>query len=297
MPLIHYEACPACGDKSISLQFTVKDHSVTGESFPVWQCNGCTLRFTQDVPDQNEIGAYYQSENYISHTETKKGLINSLYHFVRKRTLSSKLTLIKKETGKSVGNLLDIGAGTGAFSAYMQQQGWKVTALEPDPAARQRAAVLYKLDLKDTAALSSLNEGSSDAITMWHALEHVHDLHGYLDAIKRLLASSGKAFIAVPNYTSLDADTYKSDWAAYDVPRHLYHFSPASMKRLLAQHGLNLNGIEPMWYDSFYVSMLSEKYRHGGSNNMSALFTGLRSNRRAMADAEKCSSLIYIISK
>ena len=136
MSLIHYEACPACGDKSISLKFVVRDHSVSGESFPVWQCSQCSLRFTQDVPDQNDIAAYYKSENYISHTETKQGLINFLYHFVRRRTLASKLTLIKKETAASDGNLLDIGAGTGAFSAYMQQRGWKVTALEPDQAAR-----------------------------------------------------------------------------------------------------------------------------------------------------------------
>jgi 2-polyprenyl-3-methyl-5-hydroxy-6-metoxy-1,4-benzoquinol methylase len=297
MSLIHYDACPACDDKSITMQFNVKDHSVSGQSFPVWQCNQCSLRFTQDVPDQNEIGTYYKSENYISHTETKKGLINSLYHFVRRRTLSAKLKLIKKETGQQHGSLLDIGAGTGAFSAYMQQQGWKVTALEPDPAAREKAAALYRLQLSDTAELSSLNEASFDAITMWHVLEHVHDLHGYLEGIKRLLRHSGKAFIAVPNYTSLDARVYENDWAAYDVPRHLYHFSPASMKRLLNRHGLTLTRIEPMWYDSFYVSMLSEKYKNGSGSNISAVLTGLRSNTKAMADVERCSSLIYIISK
>jgi SAM-dependent methyltransferase len=297
MPLIHYNVCPACGHANISPVLIAKDHTVSGESFPVWECKQCTLRFTQDVPDEAHIGSYYKSDNYISHTETKKGLINGLYHFVRKKTLAGKFSLIKKETGVEKGKLLDIGAGTGAFSSYMEKQGWQITALEPDAGARERAFDLYGLKMQPSSSLPQLNAEAYHAITMWHVLEHVHELHRYLDEIKRLLATNGKAFIAVPNYTSYDAEHYREYWAAYDVPRHLYHFSPAAMKLLLKQHGLTLHKTSPMWYDSFYVSMLSEKYKTGAANNIGAVFSGLKSNRKAITDAARCSSLIYIVCR
>jgi 2-polyprenyl-3-methyl-5-hydroxy-6-metoxy-1,4-benzoquinol methylase len=296
MSLIKYSACPACGNPNISPVLVAKDHTVSQESFPIWECQNCTLRFTQQVPDEAQIGSYYRSENYVSHTETKKGLINALYHFVRKKTLAGKLALVVKETGIEKGKLLDIGAGTGAFSSYMQKHGWEITALEPDAGVRKRASDLYGLEMQPSSTLPQLNGSAYHAITMWHVLEHVHNLHEYLDEIKRLLAPNGKGFIAVPNYTSYDAVHYGEHWAAYDVPRHLYHFSPAAMKALLKQHQLKLQKTEPMWYDSFYVSMLSEKYMNGASNNFAALVSGFRSNSAARTDPERCSSLIYIMS-
>src|SRR4051812_14961875 len=115
MSLIHYTKCPACGFGNLTTVFQVKDYTVSGESFTIIQCSLCSLRFTQDVPDESSIAPYYQSDNYISHSNTKKGLINSLYHFVRKRTLVRKRRLVKTAAGLSEGKLLDIGSGTGAF--------------------------------------------------------------------------------------------------------------------------------------------------------------------------------------
>lgn len=253
--------------------------------------------FTQDVPDESSIGAYYQSENYISHSDTRQGLVNSLYHAIRKRTLRQKQGLIEKQTGKKAGSLLDIGAGTGAFVHQMQQAGWNVTGLEPDAAAIRRARERSGVELQSTSVLFELQEGSFDAITMWHVLEHVHRLHEYLEKIARLLNSTGVLVVAVPNFTSKDALDYQQYWAAYDVPRHLYHFSPLSMQMLMQKHGLKVEKVLPMWFDSFYVSLLSESYRNGKPNLVSGFLHGLKSNTKAVFDRKKASSLIYIIRK
>ena len=215
---------------------------------------------------------------------------------MRKRTLVQKRKLIQKTTGKKTGNILDVGAGTGAFLNIMQQAGWAGTGIEPDETARQKAVELYQLDLKNAENLYLLPPQSFDAITLWHVLEHVHDLHHYVDQLKKLLSADGKLLIAVPNYTSGDEKIYHESWAAYDVPRHLYHFSPLSMKKLLASHGLTIKAMKPMWYDSVYVSMLSEQYKTGDSHPIRAFLNGMASNLEAVSDNTKCSSLIYIAS-
>ncbi|MEO8852781.1 MAG: class I SAM-dependent methyltransferase [Ginsengibacter sp.] len=294
--MIVYKSCPNCGNADIYKVLSVKDYTVSGEEFDVWECRNCTQRFTQNIPDQEKIAAYYQSENYISHSDTSKGLINNLYHKVRKRTLLQKRKLIEKTTRKSQGNILDIGAGTGAFLNTMKNANWNCTGIEPDKNAREKALELHGLNIEDTDTLYTLSAGTFDAITLWHVLEHVHELHKYADQLRNLLSKNGKLFIAVPNYTSSDAKMYKQFWAAYDVPRHLYHFSPKSMEHLLNSHGLKLESTKPMWFDSVYVSMLSEKYRTGNSHPVKALLNGTISNVKTIFDKRKCSSLIYIAS-
>ena len=295
--MIHYTCCPVCTSELIREQLTAKDHTVSKNNFAIWQCTACTARFTQDVPDEDSIGAYYASDNYISHSDTKKGIINSLYHLVRKRTLLAKRRLVMNETGVVKGRILDIGCGTGAFLDTMKTAEWNITGLEPDAEARNKAAALYHIHPQQPADLFSLNAASFDAITMWHVLEHVHELHAYFKQVKNLLTANGKLFIAVPNYTSKDAAVYKENWAAYDVPRHLYHFSPQSMEKLIAIHELKITAFKPMWFDSFYVSMLSEQYKNGRGNMVNAVFNGLLSNIKAWSDVRKCSSVIYVISK
>lgn len=295
--LIHYTSCPSCGSANLQEALRATDHTVSHATYTIMECGNCCLRFTQDVPDADSIGHYYRSDDYISHSDTSKGLVNRLYHMIRRQTLSDKHRLILSATRLEKGRLLDIGAGTGAFAAYMQQHGWEVTGLEPDETARERADDLYKLRLQPATQLYSLPADSFDAITLWHVLEHVHALHPYLDQLKKLLRKGGRIFIAVPNYTSYDAAVYKSYWAAYDVPRHLYHFSPDAMEGLLKQHGLYLQATQPMWFDSFYISMLSEKYKNGRGNVLKAAVTGAWSNLKAFVDKSKCSSLVYVIGK
>ncbi|SFQ47782.1 class I SAM-dependent methyltransferase [Parafilimonas terrae] len=294
---IHYNNCPACSGADIEFVLKAKDETVSHDYFEIWQCNNCTLRFTQDVPDEESIGRYYQSSEYISHSNTSKGMVNKLYHAVRSVTLQTKRKLVEKYSGIKGGNLLDIGAGTGAFAAAMKNAGWHVTGLEPDETARANAQKDFNIELQPTENLFNLNRESFDAITLWHVLEHVHRMHEYLDAFHTLLKPGGTLIIAVPNYTSYDAKIYNANWAAYDVPRHLYHFSPASMQKLLSAHQFTPAGNKPMWFDSFYVSLLSEKYTSGKSNFIKAFFNGLRSNRKALQNASNCSSVTYIAKK
>ncbi len=292
--ILHLQHCPSCKSARINPVLKVRDYTVSQEEFGVWECGDCSLRFTQDIPSQDEIGRYYQSAAYVSHSDTKKGLINKLYHFVRNYTLRSKRNLIERTSRIKAGKLLDVGAGTGMFAKAMQDAGWKVTGLEPDETARLNA-LNQGLQLHPADKLFSLDPGCYDVITMWHVLEHVHDLHGYLNSFQKILKKGGTLFIAVPDYTSYDAAHYKQYWAAYDVPRHLYHFSPESMNRLMLQHGFVVKDYKPMWFDSFYVSMLSEQYKSGKNNLLKAIMNGMRSNIAALKDAKKCSSIIYVI--
>lgn len=293
MARIHHTSCPICGSTKTGPKLTAKDHTVSKTSFDIWECSVCTGRFTQDIPSLEEIGAYYQSTEYISHTETQEGWINRLYHSVRKITMRSKQNWVKSASGLKKGTLLDIGSGSGAFLHYMQQLGWKVTGVEPDAGARAKALELYKLETLPAGELFHLEPAQFDCITLWHVLEHVHELHPYIKQIRHLLKPGGALLIAVPNYTSTDAKLYGADWAAYDVPRHLYHFSPASMQTLLKQHDITIKQMHPMVFDAFYVSLLSEKYKTGGSGMIKAGLNGLRSYAKAWRHVEKCSSIVY----
>ena len=292
---IHRDACPACDSPDIAYVLEAEDHTVSHERFEVWHCGRCSLRFTQDVPAEDEIGPYYASEEYISHSNTSAGLVNTLYQQVRRITLGQKRTLIQQVTGKTTGSLLDVGCGTGEFARAMETAGWHVRGLEPDAGARAFAKTEYGLTVEESSALHKLN-GTYDAVTLWHVLEHVHDLHPYLDRLRELISTGGALVIAVPNYTSPDARRYGDRWAAYDVPRHLYHFSPVSLERLLASHGIEVTETRAMPFDGFYVSMLSEKYGAGGTG--SGLVGGVR---RGLATAvagwkspTRSSSVIYV---
>ena len=295
MNRIHYTTCPSCVHPGIKKITTTTDHTVSGEVFEIWECSNCSLRFTQDVPDAISIGKYYQSENYISHSNTSAGIINQLYHTVRKVTIRSKRRIVEKYSSVSKGKLLDVGAGTGVFTAAMKQAGWDVTALEPDETARGIAKNNFGLKLLKAEELFNFQHPQFDVITLWHVLEHIHPIKEYLSHLRKIVRANGTILIAVPNYPSFDASVYKNNWAAYDVPRHLYHFSPASMKILLTNHGMQVTKLLPMWFDSFYVSMLSEKYKTGKNNLLKGFINGLFSNLKAIGDFERCSSVIYVV--
>lgn len=295
--IITFSKCPACGSEAIGKVLACKDHTVSNKIFEVWECRDCTIRFTQNIPDLNTIGPYYQSDTYISHSDTEKGLVNKVYKFARSYTLNWKIDLVKSclDKGLAKGKLLDIGAGTGAFLHKAFDSGWLVTGIEPDEGARKICEEKYGIQADSPEKLFDFPDGQYDAVTMWHVLEHVHQLHEYMDQVKRVLKGDGVALIALPNYTSADAAHYKEHWAAYDVPRHLYHFSPPALSRLVNQHGLQVDSIEPMWLDAFYISMLSEGYKKRKGNLVAAVMNGCQSNFRAFNRKEACSSLVYIV--
>ena len=292
---IHYQACPICASELIGKLYVAKDYTVSGESFEVWRCNRCSGGFTQNVPEASSISPYYAAESYVSHTDSEKGVINFVYHKVRSFALLTKKKLVKRSVNKSSGTLLDIGAGTGAFVNTMQSGGWQVTGIEPDATAAKQALLRYNIHLQPADTIYTLGSHQFDAITMWHVLEHVHDLHGYFKRFSSLLKPEGLLVIAVPNYTSTDAKFYQQNWAALDTPRHLYHFSPASMELLANAYGFKLVTKKAMWFDAFYVAMLTEQ--HNGGSFVKAILVGLWSNVTALFDVNTCSSVIYAFKR
>lgn len=289
--MITREQCPICESKHSSVFMTTKDFSVSGESFSIVTCADCGFYYTNPVPEEDIIGKYYKSDAYVSHSSSKKGLINRVYHLVRWYSLRKKVALIKKlSKGR---NLLDIGAGTGHFLSVASQKGWKVTGLEPDDDARALAKTVNGIDLLPLDRLHEMQPGQFDVITMWHVLEHVYHLKRDLEKLVSLLKPNGTLVVAVPNRKSYDARYYKEFWAAYDLPIHLYHFTRPDIQRLMDQFDLELVQTRPMVFDSFYVSMLSEKYK--GGNLVNGILTGLKSNW--LAEDDSYSSQIYILRR
>ena len=287
--------CPACGTREWKNADQVKDYSITGEWFELKECPLCHLKTTFPRPKEAEIGRYYASEDYVSHSDTKSGLINRIYHFARQIMLKKKHKWVRLASGKDKGVLLEVGAGTGHFAHFMQTHGWQVTALEPDEQARKIAFEKLGLNIKPLDELGRQVAGTYDVITLWHVLEHVHDLPGYMDHFRSILKPNGVLIIAVPNHTSGDANKYGTSWAAYDVPRHLWHFSPDSMERLMTKHGFKLSGKIPMPLDAFYVSMLSEKYKGNTVfGSIAGMLSGLQTYLSAIRNVDKASSVIYV---
>ena len=287
--------CPVCQNNIFEKYLEVQDYTVSNKKFQIVVCKSCDFKFTNPRPDQDEIGEYYKAESYISHSNTSKGLIAKIYHSVRKYTLKRKINLINRLYPQK-GKLLDVGCGTGMFLNEARGNGWKVNGIEPDSGARQIAEEINKSTIK-TEILSSFQHEKFNIITMWHVLEHVHLLNETVDWLKERITEDGSIIIAVPNHESKDAEIYQAQWAAYDVPRHLYHFSQKSIKQLFEQKGFRLEETLPMKFDSFYVSMLSTKYQTGKINYLKAFTDGLKSNFDAGNNDENYSSLIYIFKK
>ena len=287
--------CPICNSSEFKPFISCVDNTVSRETFQIVQCVSCGFKFTNPRPEENELGKYYKSEEYVSHSNSKKGFINSTYQSVRKYTLLKKLQLISKFY--KTGNILDIGCGTGEFLNTCKNAKWQTLGIEPDPDARQMGIQNFGLDIREEAELRNLNDASFDIITMWHVLEHVPKLNERVQELKRLIKPGGVIIIAVPNCNSLDAKIYKENWAAYDVPRHLYHFTPKDVDSLFALHGMKIFRILPMIFDSFYVSMLSEKIKTRRTNIIRATWNGLRSNLHALKSGKTYSSQIYLIRK
>ncbi|WP_035899884.1 class I SAM-dependent methyltransferase [Leeuwenhoekiella sp. MAR_2009_132] len=270
-------------DKKTTIK--IKDFSVSNEEFDLIYDSELDMYITSSIPENLED--YYLSENYISHTDSKKGITETLYQFVKSFMLKQKLKHISKF--KSVGSLLDIGAGTGDFLIEAKKRGWEVTGVEPSSVARKNA-LNKKLTLLENT--SQLTTQKFDVITMWHVLEHVPHLQEQINWLERHLSEDGILVIAVPNFNSDDAKKYGKFWAAWDVPRHIHHFSRKSITTLFSNFGFELIVEKPLIFDSFYVSLLSEKYMKGKSNLIMSFLSGLSSNWKARRSGEY-SSLIY----
>ena len=271
----------------------VKDHSVSFEEFELIENSKYGFLETIPQPASHKLPDYYKSEDYISHTNSKRNLFEKAYHVVRKYSLNQKLKLINSYSNNEK-TLLDFGCGTGDFLEVAKKNSWKVFGIEPNLEARAIANKKVENSVFDVIKLSEFNDSSFDIITLWHVLEHVSNLEELVLKLKALLKPTGVLIIAVPNYKSYDALHYKEFWAAYDVPRHLWHFNKKSISNLFEKVSMKVINISPMYFDAFYVSLLSEKYKFGKMNFLKGLVMGLYSNLKSLRTKE-VSSLIYII--
>lgn len=290
--MLTIEKCLICGSNKFEPFLACKDHTVSNDTFNIVSCIECGFKFTNPRPNDNILGNYYKAAEYVSHTNTKKGIINKLYHLVRRHTLKKKTELLSSYVSR--GTVLDYGCGTGMFLSVCKDKGWNSFGLEPDDQAR-KIAIEQNLNVSSNKQNLNtfINDETVNVITLWHVLEHVTDMSETLSFFKSKLSKNGVLIIAVPNYTSYDASYYKEFWAAYDVPRHLHHFDLKSMSLLLFNNGFKLIDTKPMKFDSFYVSMLSEKHKTGFINLFKAFWIGLKSNLKA-SDSNSYSSTIYI---
>lgn len=295
--MVHHNVCPLCLSEKIALQFSCTDHLISKEVFQIDKCTECGFEFTQDYPEEREIAKYYESDEYISHSDTSIGFSNKLYRLARIFMLRRKLGIIRNVTGLNNGSLLDIGSGTGHFADTMKTAGWQVKGIEINEKARDFTTSQFGLEVIGPDEISTLESNSFDCITLWHVLEHFHDPYKYASEILRLLKPHGISIIALPNSSSFDAKHYGRFWAAYDVPRHLWHFNPSTFRLFAKKTGFNIETIMNLPLDVFYISALSEKY-------MGAKLSFIKGMARAKIFAflsvfkkERSSSVIYILQK
>lgn len=285
--------CPSCGHQHFTAALHAIDYTVSQNTFEIVKCESCHLLFTNPRPKADQAGKYYQSEDYISHSNTQKGLVNRLYHFVRNITLQQKTSWIDPyKIGEK--KLLDIGCGNGHFLKASQDKGWKVTGMELDPETAKRASELLKQDIHPSINNIPQNE-NFDLITMWHVLEHVYEIKEYFDFFQQHLSSKGKLLFALPNHKSYDAEVFQQYWAAYDVPRHIYHFNPSTLDFFARQHGFKLVKSKGLIFDSFYIALLSNQYKYGNKKLIASFIIGLISNLKAYFKTGNYSSNLYIL--
>jgi SAM-dependent methyltransferase len=295
--MLHHNNCPLCSSNNITIYLKCTDHFVSKEEFPIFRCSECSFIFTQDYPEETDIGRYYESDDYISHSNTKRGFVNNVYQIARTYMLSRKKRIINSVTGLNSGKLLDIGSGTGHFAFTMKKAGWDVKGIEINEKARSIAISEFDLEIFSPEQISKFENNSFDCITLWHVLEHFHDPSYYLTKINQILKPNGACLIALPNCESFDSKHYGHLWAAFDVPRHLWHFSPATLKLFADNHGFILKKYSPLPLDVFYISILSEKYSGSKLPVLKGIAKSFFFALRSFFNRKRSSSVLYLLKK
>jgi len=292
--MITHDKCLVCGAAEFESAYRCKDHLVSHREFSIMKCTNCGFLFTQDIPGPGDIESYYESQEYISHTGGRRSLIDKLYAIARKIMLGSKAATITRFAPERIGRLLDIGAGTGHFVRKMHDSGWESVGVEVNEDARKHAFEINEVTLIESLQAGGFTAESFDAVTMWHVLEHIHEPEAYLSQIARLLKPDGIMAVALPNPQSADARHYGDKWAAFDVPRHLWHFSMNDIDTLMKRAGFKPVAVKSMPFDALYISILSEKYRNSNIPVVRGLLRGFFFWLATMLRKERGSSLMYI---
>ncbi|MFC2107506.1 class I SAM-dependent methyltransferase [Bacteroidota bacterium] len=287
--------CTVCNNSKFKKYLSTKDYFLSQEKFELEKCTKCGLVFTNPKPEENDLNKYYKSENYISHSGTKKGITNRIYHIVRNYTIKKKYkTVSKYSNGK---NIIDYGSGAGILLSYFSKKKWNTLGFEIDDNARKISFEDFGVDSKNPVEINNVKQNSIDAIMMWHVLEHISDPNLLLKEFHDILKDDGNLFIAVPNIKSFDARFYKKFWAALDVPRHLFHYDHNTIKLLLEKNQYTLHKIKPLIFDAYYISIISGKYSGNKLAFISGIFLGLISNVFALFHSKNYSSCLYIAKK
>jgi SAM-dependent methyltransferase len=293
--MIRHNNCPLCNSSETGILLTCTDQLVSREKFPVYRCSSCKFVFTNDYPDEDKSGNYYESDEYFSHTDSEKTLFEKVYRYVRKIMLRRKYNLVSGTTHLSKGSVLDIGCGTGHFLNEMKNKGWKTGGIEINHKAREYASSRFGLHVVPPEEIASFQDQSFSCITLWHVLEHLYNPDEWFVEIRRLLAGDGKVIIALPNCSSYDAYYYREYWAAWDVPRHLWHFDPDTLPVLAKRSGFKVTGISTLPFDVFYISVLSEKHKGSSAPFITGMARELIFSIRALFDRNRSGSLVYIL--
>lgn len=286
--------CLICQKDALIHELHTKDYFLSQEEFDLLRCTNCGVIITKPFPSPEKLGSYYDSGEYFSHGGNEKGLVPEIYNFIKGVNIKKKFQQVTKDL--DTGKVLDIGCGIGDFLAYCKKEGWKVSGLEPNEQARKLVLKNHQIEVEDVSEISKLPNEQFDLITLFHVLEHVAEPKDMVSEILRILKPGGRLVIALPNNASWDAKHYKAFWAAWDVPRHLFHFNPKSVSSFMKEFLLEEEMIKPMVWDAFYVSLLSEKYKGKSSPLMRAGFKGLFSNMKAYQNGNY-SSLMYFFRK
>ncbi len=297
MKKIKYTNCPVCKNDKLSHFLDCTDHYATQEEYALYKCDHCGFIFTQDHPEESEMGRYYDVASYVSHSDTKKGIVNRIYHEARRWMLKQKHKMVVEQSGKDKGSILDIGCGTGYFLEVMQSNGWDVNGVEISPSARASAQERLGKPLTSNMFDLDNDDKTYDVISLWHVMEHLHDLDRTFDLLDKKLKKGGLLIVALPNADSTDAAHYKDYWGAYDVPRHVWHFTPSTFGLLANNKGYVVENTLPMHLDGFYVSMLSEKYAGHKMSFVRGITFGKWVFVNSLKKKENSSSIIYFLRK
>lgn len=295
--MIHHNSCPVCNCPDIFFCLRCTDHLVTGKEFEMYKCRECGFLFTQDYPEESEIGSYYDSAGYISHSDSDKTIIEKGYQLARKFMLTRKKNIIGKVCKLTSGSLLDIGSGTGHFLNTLKMAGWVTKGIEINKSAREYSSAKFRLEVISPEEIGLLHDHEFDCITMWHVMEHFHNPGNYFKEISRLIKPGGTVLVALPNNDSADSKHYGPAWAAYDVPRHLWHFNPVTFSKFAGNNGFSVESTLNLPLDVFYISILSERIKGSKMAIFSGLIKGVIFSFASVFNKAKSSSLIFILKK
>jgi 2-polyprenyl-3-methyl-5-hydroxy-6-metoxy-1,4-benzoquinol methylase len=270
--------------------FKAKDHLVSKEIFEIkWNEKGNYAETS--LPKGIVLSRYYETEVYNSHKTETKTILDLLYKTVQKSMLFYKEGFVRPQIK---GNVLDMGGGVGVFAAYLAHRKFETTVVEPSKKGHEACT---KKGLNTYLSVADLPKTKRySAITMWHVLEHLTSPEKILQELHTLMEADALLIVAVPNFNSHDARYYASEWAALDVPRHLWHFTHKGLMDLVEPLGFVFKAQKPLWVDVFYISYLSEKNRNKKLSFLRGLLVGIICTFRALFDGEH-SSNIYVFEK